>query len=458
MAKTDWKMDDTVMPDDMNQLGQEINDLNESVEAATNTATANTIIKRDSSGRAKVAAPVEPDDIARKAEVDAAITTAASDATTKANAVQSNLTTHINDNVKHITAAERTAWNGKADKNGTLQTNLNADMHGGWKRYSSLSELGLTNTSTIDDIFNALPINSILEYISPTQSAPLYPFTGSIIRFEKASATRMYGSFTRGVPDQPRFYQSIYASEGTTKWSGWVLISLNDATLQTNLNADMVDGQHGSYYQNASNLNAGTVPAARLPAATTLVQGAMSAADKVKLDGIAARAQVNRAIATQAQAEAGTDNTTDMTPLRVKQAISKNQEEGIWTPTLTVDGASDGITYNIQAGKYFKTGNLVTIFGYIVLSSKGSLSGSVRIEGLPFPVQGLLAIYPSFLISNVSSLELPEGVLYVMGSINLRATVINIVYKSNFSSIYTNLGAIRLTNTTRFGFEFSYFI
>lgn len=30
------------------------------------------------------------------------------------------------------------------------------------------------------------------------------------------------------------------------------------------LDADLLDGQHGSYYQNADNLNAGTVPVARL--------------------------------------------------------------------------------------------------------------------------------------------------------------------------------------------------
>lgn len=47
-----------------------------------------------------------------------------------------------------------------------------------------------------------------------------------------------------------------------------------------------------------------------------------TAAEKTKLTGIAAGAQVNRTIATQVQAEAGTDNTTDMTPLRVAQAIS----------------------------------------------------------------------------------------------------------------------------------------
>jgi hypothetical protein len=44
--------------------------------------------------------------------------------------------------------------------------------------------------------------------------------------------------------------------------------------------------------------------------------------EKTKLAGIATGAQVNRTIATQAQAEAGTDNATDMTPLRVAQAIA----------------------------------------------------------------------------------------------------------------------------------------
>lgn len=47
-----------------------------------------------------------------------------------------------------------------------------------------------------------------------------------------------------------------------------------------------------------------------------------TSAEKTKLTGIATGAQVNRSIATQAQAEAGTDNATDMTPLRVAQAIA----------------------------------------------------------------------------------------------------------------------------------------
>jgi len=55
------------------------------VHGATSAATPNTIVQRDPQGRIKAAAPSDPDDVARKAEVDA---------------VQSNLTNHIADYVR----------------------------------------------------------------------------------------------------------------------------------------------------------------------------------------------------------------------------------------------------------------------------------------------------------------------------------------------------------------------
>lgn len=66
------------------------------------------------------------------------------------------------------------------------------------------------------------------------------------------------------------------------------------------IDADLLDGQHGSYYQNASNLNAGALPAARFndtahgsrsggslhsPVSTSL-NGFMIAADKTKLNAM----------------------------------------------------------------------------------------------------------------------------------------------------------------------------
>ena len=40
-----------------------------------------------------------------------------------------------------------------------------------------------------------------------------------------------------------------------------------------NINADQLDGQHGSYYRNAGNLNAGTIPDARLANSSLFVTG-----------------------------------------------------------------------------------------------------------------------------------------------------------------------------------------
>lgn len=50
---------------------------------------------------------------------------------------------------------------------------------------------------------------------------------------------------------------------GNTAWHAG-----NDGT-GSGLDADLLDGQHGSYYQNASNLNAGTIPLARIPTTLT---------------------------------------------------------------------------------------------------------------------------------------------------------------------------------------------
>ncbi len=51
-------------------------------------------------------------------------------------------------------------------------------------------------------------------------------------------------------------------------------IPLNNGTLNTDLNADLLDGQHGSFYQNADNLTAGTLGDARLSANVVLQNAA----------------------------------------------------------------------------------------------------------------------------------------------------------------------------------------
>ena len=60
-------------------------------------------------------------------------------------------------------------------------------------------------------------------------------------------------------------------------------------------------------------------------------------------------------------------------------------EEGTWTPTITFNGASVGVTYSsYRGGTYSKIGNRVFVTGIVELSNKGSSTGPARIGGLPF--------------------------------------------------------------------------
>jgi hypothetical protein len=57
--------------------------------------------------------------------------------------------------------------------------------------------------------------------------------------------------------------------------------------------------------------------------------------------------------------------------------------QGSWTPGMSFGGGTTGITYTGVAGSYTRIGNLVFASYYIILSNKGSSTGSARITGLP---------------------------------------------------------------------------
>lgn len=57
--------------------------------------------------------------------------------------------------------------------------------------------------------------------------------------------------------------------------------------------------------------------------------------------------------------------------------VLDDYEEGSWTPVLNFGGAATGITYAAgTSGRYTKIGRLVTATANLVLSSKGSATGS----------------------------------------------------------------------------------
>ena len=105
--------------------------------------------------------------------------------------------------------------------------------------------------------------------------------SGDIIAIESAGNIFLNPGLTHGSEgggSDPDFSKGkVYIGRASTKYQVWH--EGNDGP-SSGLNADLLDGEEGSYYRNAGNLNAGTIPAARLPnhSADLLTSGTLPAA------------------------------------------------------------------------------------------------------------------------------------------------------------------------------------
>ena len=59
-------------------------------------------------------------------------------------------------------------------------------------------------------------------------------------------------------------------------------------------------------------------------------------------------------------------------------------QQGTWTPALKFGSNDAGLTYASRGGWYTRVGNLVTLCGFIILSAKGTSTGTVTIEDVPY--------------------------------------------------------------------------
>jgi hypothetical protein len=75
--------------------------------------------------------------------------------------------------------------------------------------------------------------------------------------------------------------------------------------------------------------------------------------------------------------------------------------EGTFTPTITFGGNAVNVTYTSQAGFYTRIGNRVLFNLAVILSSKGSSTGGLRIGGLPFVAAELTPV--SLRVTNFTS-------------------------------------------------------
>ena len=71
--------------------------------------------------------------------------------------------------------------------------------------------------------------------------------------------------------------------------------------------------------------------------------------------------------------------------------ILDDYELGSWTPTLGGSGGQSGQAYTTQTGLYIKIGQGIWAWYFIALSTLGTVTTSVEIQSLPFPVNASIA-------------------------------------------------------------------
>lgn len=170
--------------------------------------------------------------------------------------------------------------------------------------------------------------------------------------------------------------------------------------LVTNLNADFLDGQHGTYYQDATNMNAGTLDPARMPAFTgdsalTRTNATTANATVTGLQGnpVAGTAPVEGqalVFSSGSWLPGGITLTGDVTGTTTATAVVRIQGRAVngaaptansvlgwdgtqWKPMVVAAGAGTGTTIGSGGVNYLATDGSITIancpLDYIVVSN-----------------------------------------------------------------------------------------
>jgi hypothetical protein len=93
--------------------------------------------------------------------------------------------------------------------------------------------------------------------------------------------------------------------------------------------------------------------------------------------------------------------------------LLNDYEEGTWTPTFAGTGGNSGQVYATQNGTYTKVGRLVTFSAVLELSTLGTITGFVRIDGLPFTPAATPASRPATTIATGTTITtIPASDVY----------------------------------------------
>jgi hypothetical protein len=127
-------------------------------------------------------------------------------------------------------------------------------------------------------------------------------------------------------------------------------------------------------------------------------------------------------------------------------------EEGTWTMGISFGGASVGMTFTNNTGRYTKVGRQVTVTGYLDTITIGSSTGAAAITGLPYTIVSDASYYsaPSFWFSKITY----DGQLSAYGSVG--ATTLEF-FDTTQGGTVAILDNTNFENGSRFIISFTYF-
>ena len=130
-------------------------------------------------------------------------------------------------------------------------------------------------------------------------------------------------------------------------------------------------------------------------------------------------------------------------------------QAGTWTPVLAFGGASTGITYALQDGRFQLVGNVVYVQFLITLTNKGSAVGNATVSGLPFTVIND-ANYSGNGMLGASLITLDAGFTYNFAQYLPNATSVRLVESGSTQNV-TDLADTNFANGTSFSVWGFYF-
>ncbi len=125
-----------------------------------------------------------------------------------------------------------------------------------------------------------------------------------------------------------------------------------------------------------------------------------------------------------------------------------------FTPTIGGSGGQSGQVYSTQAGSAIKIGKLVFAHFRVQLSTLGTITTNVQIQGLPFTSENTTNLSASLVIGLWQNMT--SSYVYLSGRMEPNSTVITLCGATAAATSLANLAQADLSNTTYFDGFISY--